>query len=165
LQATRQQELITELEEELDNLQRQLEVKDSELELWKSGIRRLSKIWTPESTPGNEVLSLTNPIFEKTCPDDDMDVEIKTPEASNFHVPFQELGSSEEGSKQSRQLFVTPTTLWRENWIWNQQEDVHSADEDSVDLENEDCPADTSPEFDENVCDEFLQALVDCGGV
>jgi hypothetical protein len=52
LQATRQQELITELEEELDNLQRQLEVKDSELELWKSGIRRLSKIWTPESTPG-----------------------------------------------------------------------------------------------------------------
>ncbi|KAH9562211.1 hypothetical protein CY35_05G060400 [Sphagnum magellanicum] len=165
LQATRQQELITELEEELDNLQRQLEVKDSELELWKSGIRRLSKIWTPESTPGNEVLSLTNPIFEKTCPDDDMDVEIKTPEASNFHVPFQELGSSEEGSKQSRQLFVTPATLWRENWIWNQQEDVHSADEDSVDLENEDCPADTSPEFDENVCDEFLQALVDCGGV
>jgi hypothetical protein len=37
--------------------------------------------------------------------------------------------------------------------------------QDSVDLENEDCPADTSPEFDENVCDEFLQALVDCGGV
>ncbi len=217
MQATRQQELITELEEELDNLQRQLEVKDSELELWKSGIRRLSKIWTPESTPGtfppvtyipslfriyspcalfvevfffgakfilvlfheiefsqthiyctqskdhhlpvyhhtrsfkvftilsfkkailkiisikldagNEVLSLTNPIFEKTCPDDDMDMEIKTPEASNFHVPFQEFGSSEEGSKQSRQLFVTPATLWRENWIWNQQEDVHSAEE------------------------------------
>jgi hypothetical protein len=37
--------------------------------------------------------------------------------------------------------------------------------QDSVDLENEDSPADTSPEFDENVCDEFLQALVDCGGV
>jgi hypothetical protein len=57
-----------------------------------------------------------------------MDVEIKTPEASNFHVPFQEFSSSEEGSKQSRQLFVTPATLWRENWIWNQQ-DVHSAEE------------------------------------
>jgi hypothetical protein len=127
--------------------------------------KAILKIISIKLDAGNEVLSLTNPIFEKTCPDDDMDAEIKTPEASNFHVPFQELGSSEEGSKQSRQLFVTPATLWRENWIWNQQEDVHSAEEDSVDLENEDCPADTSPEFDENVCDEFLQALVDCGGV
>jgi hypothetical protein len=91
--------------------------------------KAIHKIISIKLDAGNEVLSLTNPIFEKTCPDDDMDVEIKTPEASNFHVPFQELGSEEEGSKQSRQLFVTPATLWRENWIWNQQEDVHSAEE------------------------------------
>ncbi|CAK9881960.1 unnamed protein product, partial [Sphagnum jensenii] len=42
--ATRQEELITELEEELETAQTQLKDKEEELEMWKDCVRRLTEV-------------------------------------------------------------------------------------------------------------------------
>lgn len=50
-QATRQEELLTQLEEELEGVQSKLQSKEEELEVWKDRVRQLME-GSLTSTPG-----------------------------------------------------------------------------------------------------------------
>jgi hypothetical protein len=63
LQSTRQEELITELEEALQIAQTQLESKEKELELWKDCVRRLSEVSLVSALSGTPSYPFCSPSF------------------------------------------------------------------------------------------------------
>jgi len=180
LQSTRQEELITELEEELQIAQTQLESKEKELELWKDCVRRLSEVSLVSALSGDDTMVTRTPIAAKvpingpvTCSDRDVEVtsivksSLPSEDQASFHFSLQNLDDGPRGNlsnMESSRFSSSELSGKREKNVPGDEMEnkPHTAAADQTHGESVRGVLHSEKKWtNDDVCDEFLQVMVD----